>query len=290
MLPDALKAQLEATLGTAILKTGYVGGGDINQACQLETREARYFLKWNHQSPPGMFSAEAKGLGLLKSAQALRVPDVIAVQEPTADVPAFLILEWVPTERPKNSDLFAERLGHGLAHLHQQQASQHGLEQDNYIGTLPQTNTPNSSWVAFYRDARIGKQQDIAQQRQRLPAARQNLLDKLRTKLPDLIPEVEPSLLHGDLWGGNYLATENDTPVIYDPAVYYGHREVELAFTELFGGFPSRFYDAYYAVYPIDKGYTRRKALYQLYPMMVHMNLFGGSYAHRADQIAQQYV
>src|SRR5262249_30074521 len=142
----------------------------------------------------------------------------------------------------------------------------------------------------FYRDHRIGFQMELARQGGRLSAERERLLDKLMLKLPDLLPDAPASLLHGDLWGGNYSITANDTPIVYDPAVYYGHREVELAFTELFGGFPARFYQAYQAVYPLDAGYQERKALYQLYPLLVHLNLFGESYGRQVDEIVRHYV
>lgn len=289
-LPSSLKEALENQLGAKLKTVQPVSGGDINEAARVETASESYFLKWNAHSPVGMFTAEARGLGLLASANALRLPQVIAYREATPEAPAFLLLEWLPPVYAKNSDQLAERLGTGLAALHQHTAALHGLDHDNFIGSLPQPNTQQPSWIAFYRDQRIGSQARIAQQQGYLPAHRARLLEALYKKLPDLLPDAPPSLLHGDLWGGNYMAISGDIPVIYDPAVYYGHREVELAFTELFGGFSPRFYAAYNATFPLDSGYRERKELYQLYPIMVHMNLFGGGYALRVDDILRHYV
>lgn len=284
-LPPALQTSLEQHLGTPITAVQHVSGGDINEAAQVTTASATYFLKWNIHAPAGMFPAEAQGLALLQQAGGLRTPTVIQV---TA---SYLLLEWLPLHSHKAAASTAEQLGAGLAALHQYRQPAHGLDHDNFIGRLPQPNTPEIDWLTFYREHRLRFQMTLARKNGYLPVEREKLLTKLLDKLPDLLPvEVNPSLLHGDLWGGNYAALTDGTPVIYDPAVYYGHREVEIAFTELFGGFSSRFYAAYNAAYPLEPGYQERKALYQLYPILVHLNLFGGSYGAQADQIAQKYV
>lgn len=185
-----------------------------------------------------------------------------------------------------------EQFGIALAELHRHTAPTHGLEQDNFIGRLPQPNQPTASWIEFYRDQRIGYQMTIARQRGRLPARRESLLTRLLERLPDLLDDntMLPSLLHGDLWGGNYLVDEQGQAVLIDPAVYYGHREMDLAMTELFGGFGGRFYEAYHATYPMDSGYAERRALYQLYYILVHLNLFGEHYGGQVDSIAAHYV
>jgi len=284
MLPPSLKTAVEAALGTPILGETYVGGGDINQAARLQTATGQFFIKWNHQAPPNMFAAEAQGLQALMATGALAVPDVVALGE------NFLVLRYIEPTRPQNPTLLAQNLGEGLAALHQHSAAAHGFVADNFIGTLPQSNTWEENWVGFYADQRIGAQQAIAQHLGRLSSKLGHLLDALRAKMPALLPAATPALLHGDLWGGNYMVAVGDVPVIYDPAVYYGHREIELAFTELFGGFSARFYAAYNAVFPLEAGYAERKTLYQLYPLMVHMNLFGGGYTAQVERIAQQYV
>ena len=182
--------------------------------------------------------------------------------------------------------------GEALAALHRTQAAHHGLDHANFIGRLPQENDPSASWSAFYRDQRIGVQLDLARQRGRLPARREDLLTRLMARLPDLLDDsiMPPSLLHGDLWGGNYLVDDHAQAVLIDPAVYYGHREMDLAMTELFGGFSTRFDEAYHAAYSIDPGYQDRRSLYQLYYILVHLNLFGESYGGQVDSIARHYV
>lgn len=285
-LPADIQHAIESHLNTAVVSSRWIGGGDINEAAQVETASEKFFVKWNPHSPPGMFTAEARGLNLLASAGTLKVPQVIL----SSEMPAFLALEWLPIERPKNPTVFADHLGEGLARLHQTTQGKHGLDHDNYIGRLHQSNTPTQSWAAFYRDQRIRVQMGIARQNGRLNPERERLLERLCEKLPGILPDVSPSLLHGDLWSGNYSGITGDLPVIYDPAVYYGHREVEMAFTELFGGFPGRFYEAYNAAFPLDKGYMERKALYQLYPLLVHLNLFGEGYGSHVDSIARRYA
>jgi len=288
MIPEALNAALEAEFRAVVSADQTVFGGDINQAARVTLADGRaIFVKWNRGADGDFFSAEAHGLRTLAAAGAVRVPEVYAVGE----APAFLAMEWIDTERGYASDDFAETLGRQLALLHRATAGQHGLDADNYIGSLPQSNTPSASWVAFFRDRRIGAQMDIARQRGRLPKEREALLTRLQSWLDVFLDDqvIRPSLLHGDLWSGNYMITRDGQPVVIDPAAYYGHREVDLAMTELFGGFPPRFYAADNAVYPLD-GYEQRRGLYQLYPLLVHMNLFGGGYAARVDAIARHYV
>jgi protein-ribulosamine 3-kinase len=277
-LPEGLRQRVEAALGTPITSTSAQGGGDINEAARLTTSAGDCFIKWNTRE--GMFPTEARGLRVLRQAgTALKIPDVIAVEND------FLLLEWLPTERP--SEKSAKRLGEGLAALHQLTEATHGLDHNNFIGMLPQSNTSEASWPVFYRDQRIRAQMKLAGN---LPPEREKLLERLCERLPELLPEAAPSLLHGDLWGGNVMVTTDGTPALYDPAVYYGHREIDLAMTELFGGFSPRFYEAYQANFPLDPDYKSRRLLYQLYPLMVHMNLFGGGYTAQVEMIAGRYA
>jgi fructosamine-3-kinase len=167
----------------------------------------------------------------------------------------------------------------------------HGLDHDGFIGLLPQQNGPCSSWVAFYRDRRIGAQLRLAVARGALSSAQIRKTERLMAKLAELIPDgVTPSLLHGDLWSGNTMVGADDRAVLVDPAVYRGHREVELAMTELFGGFPKGFYAGYREVSPVESGYAERRDLYQLYPVLVHVNLFGGGYGRQAEAIVDRYL
>lgn len=284
MLPDSIRASVESELNTHIKNVQRCSGGDINQAVRLQTAGADYFVKWHTKSPPEMFPLEAKGLRLLAGATDLKIPAVIAAN----DDPAYLVLEWL--EQGRKTQATDVALGEGLAALHLNHAEQHGLDHDNYIALLYQPNTQTGSWAFFYGEQRIRAQMNIARKANKLSSGLEQDLETLINRLPQLVPETEASLMHGDLWGGNVMVLEGGHPAIIDPAVYYGHREVELAMTELFGGFSREFYDAYNSVYPIDKGYNQRRSLYQLYPMMTHMNLFGGGYTSRVQSIVRQYM
>lgn len=292
-IPNGLSDALEAALGGPLSQVQAVFGGDINQAARFEADGVRYFVKWSRNAPPTMFPAEAHGLRLLRDAGVIRVPAVIAQGDAGDDHPAFLVLEWVETGGSgRRRDDVMDIFGEALAALHRHESGRHGLDHDNFIGRLPQPNTLSGSWAAFYRDQRIGFQMELARKAGRLPGRREDLLTRLMDRLPDLLDDatVPPSLLHGDLWGGNYLVDAQGQPVLIDPAVYYGHREMDLAMTELFGGFSRRFYDAYDGVYPIDAGYAERRDLYQLYYILVHLNLFGESYGGQVDSLARRYV
>jgi fructosamine-3-kinase len=179
-----------------------------------------------------------------------------------------------------------------LAALHRHTSTQYGLDHDNFIGELPQLNGRSADWVEFYRDQRIAPQVSIARQRGLLHRERERLLTRVMDRLPNLfgVHSEPPALLHGDLWSGNYMVADGDEPVIVDPAVYYGNREVEIAFTELFGGFPGGFLDAYHEAYPLAPDYRERRALYQLYPLLVHLNHFGEGYGPQVDAVCAHYV
>ena len=267
----------------------HVSGGDINQAARLTTGQSSYFVKWQVGAPDGFFEAEVDGLRRLREADCLRVPQVIGQR--TADS-ALLVLEWIASKSGQGKAASAHALGEGLAALHQHTRPQFGLEVDNFIGSLPQRNTVSASWLAFYRDHRLAPQRDLATQQGRLPEERARRLERLMANLDRWIEDSasQPALLHGDLWGGNYMVGSEGQPVLIDPAVYYGEREVELAFTELFGGFAPGFYQAYNAAYPLDPGYAQRRPLYQLYPLLVHLNLFGEGYGGAVDGVLRRYV
>jgi fructosamine-3-kinase len=285
MISPELRSALEASVGP-IRSITPIGGGDINEAARIETPDARYFVKWNFHPRPRMFEVEARGLNLLESAKALRVPHVVAV----IDQPAALVLEWIELGAHKTSA--AEALGRGLAQQHRSTASTYGLDHDNYIGSTPQRNTPARSWIEFYRDQRLGAQRDLAQRNGYLTPDRARRLDRVMDRLDQWIDnkQVVPALLHGDLWGGNYLIDAQGSPVLIDPAVYYGDREAEIAFTELFGGFGAWFYAAYDEAWPLDRGYADRRDLYNLYHLLNHLNLFGEGYGGSVDAILRHYA
>ncbi|MBB4637203.1 fructosamine kinase family protein [Longimicrobium terrae] len=281
MIPGGLRAAVEARLGR-ILDAQPVGGGSINHAARVRTADGPVFIKYHPRSPAGMFAAEARGLDALRRAAAgLVVPRVLARADAQEGVPAWLALEWL---EPAVAD--EERLGRGLAALHRTPVSGWGWEEANFIGSLPQANDAEPSWAAFWRLRRMEPQLKLARRSGRLPAT-ENEWARLLDLLPGLLAAAEddgPSLLHGDLWSGNVLATAAG-PALIDPAVYRGHREVDLAMAELFGGVGARFRAAYREAWPLAPGYAERRAVYQLYYLLAHVNLFGGGYVPQTASV-----
>jgi protein-ribulosamine 3-kinase len=264
-----------------------VAGGCINTAYVLEAGARRYFVKTNRASGLEMFEAEADGLAELHRAGAVRVPSPI-FSGVAADT-AFLVMEYLPLGRSGAGA--AERLGRRLADLHRTTAPRYGWHRDNTIGSTPQVNTQSGAWIDFWRERRLGSQLDLAARKGhggRLQRAGERLMADLDAFFAGHDPE--PSLLHGDLWSGNYAADESGEPVIYDPAVYYGDREADLAMTELFGGFPQAFYGAYRDAWPLDAGYRVRRTVYNLYHVLNHLNLFGGGYGAQAQQMMDSLI
>lgn len=266
-----------------------VGGGCINHAHCVETGQGCYFLKWNAQPLPAMFLTEARGLELLHATVTVRVPTVIAASDATPEHPAFILMEWIAEERGAADQAL---LGQHLAALHLAAApADYGLDHDNYIGSTPQLNGWDADWTRFFRERRLRPQVELAARNGLLPAARRRSLERLMERLGEWLDGVarRPSLLHGDLWGGNVLAGRGGAPALIDPAVAYGDREAELAYTELFGGFSPRFYQSYGAVWPLEPGYAARRDLYNIYHLLNHLNLFGESYGSQVDAIARRY-
>lgn len=255
-------------------------GGDINQVTLLVCENGEFVSKTRNPPIANMYKTEAMGLKLLQE-NTLPVPQVVFLQE-------NLLLMTALKKGFARSKEQTKEAGKFLAVLHRQEQSSFGLEHDNFIGSLPQENTPSENWLSFYRDKRINAQLKLYLKEN---ATDWDIWHKLFAMLPSIINyEVKPSLLHGDLWSGN-LFWSADGPVFIDPAVYRGDRYIELAFTELFGGFSSDFYTAYNDVYPIDKKiYENVKPLYQIYPLLVHANLFGGGYYNSAFSIARNYL
>ncbi|UQD50926.1 fructosamine kinase [Bacillus methanolicus] len=264
-----------------------VSGGDISRSFKAKSAYGVYFIKINDEAAKDFFQKEAEGLNLLRQAGALPVPQVYHVSSPSAD-DGYIVMEWVKGEPTPDTE---SRLGHGLALLHQHTHTHYGLAENNYIGKLPQPNGWEKSWIRFLREQRLGFQAKLADKRGRLPIGRKTRLEKLLDRLDQWVPDYhQPVLLHGDLWSGNWLAGPGGEPYLIDPAVFYGEREFELAFTELFGGFSPRFYAAYRDVQPLSDDYEEVRPLYQLYYLLVHLNLFGESYGPSVDRILRYYV
>lgn len=264
----------------------FAGGGCISNGGKVTTGNGTFFLKWNDALRyPGMFEAEARGLQLLFSAKAIRVPEVIGTS--TGKRFQCLLLQHIG-QATRTSD-FWDRLGLQLSNLHRIEDPHFGLDHNNYIGSLPQYNPLATSWTEFFIEHRLRQQLQKAIDYSNAPWKWTSVFETLFAKLSSLIPDEKPALLHGDLWNGNMLVDENGQPCLIDPAVYYGHREVDLAMTKLFGGFQQRFYDAYHESFPLAPGFDDRVDLFNLYPLLVHVNLFGGSYIHSVDAILKRF-
>ena len=279
---DGLARALGAALGVRVEALRPVAGGDSNDAFRADLGDGRrVFVKTGAAAPAGMYAAERRGLAWLAAARALRVPECIAVADGDAG-PRFLVLEWLePGRRCRDFD---ERLGRGLALLHGAGAPGFGLDHDNFIGPLPQANAPRPTWAEFWGRQRLAPQLARAVVAGRVDAALRRRLEQHIERLDDVVgPAEPPARLHGDLWSGNVHADAAGRPCLVDPAVYGGHREVDLAMLQLFGAPGPRFFAAYEEVWPLAAGWRARVPLYQLYPLLVHVNLFGGSYVAQLD-------
>lgn len=289
-MDSALRDALRFALGAAIKQARRLSGGDINDAFELELASGvSVFLKTNPAAPASMFPAEARGLEWLREANALRVPEVLAVSSGHEGEPAFLVLELLPPGRAGRD--FDQRLGQGLAALHRFGAGRFGFEADNFIGSLPQRNREHATWAEFFWSERLEPQLARAIEAGRASSRMRDGFERLAARLSRLVgPEEPPARLHGDLWGGNLHIDDAGAPCLIDPAVYAGHREVDLAMMRLFGGFSETVFRAYDEVWPLAPGHAERIGLYQLYPLLVHVNLFGGGYADSVERSLARYV
>lgn len=286
VLPDAVRSSVETELerfggDPRVESAASVSGGCIHNGCRVQTADgATWFLKWSRDAAPGMFDAEADGLRALAEAGSARVPRPVAWRDASGSVPGWLLMEYVEPGRGRGG----EDLGKALARIHGHgRASFFGWRRDNWIGSLPQANPQGSDWGRFWRDARLRPQVERARDRGRV---RDGLLDRVLELTPDALSHVTaPALIHGDLWSGNTFTATTGEPVLIDPAVYRGDGEVDLAMSELFGGFGEEFYRAYEEARGISAEYRAYgRDLYQLYYLLVHVNLFGASY--EADTLA----
>ncbi|HYC84786.1 MAG TPA: fructosamine kinase family protein [Chryseosolibacter sp.] len=286
-VPDDIRQALEKVLQASVSGFSPMSGGCINEAGKLVTTRGVYFLKWNDLDRfPEMLATERAGLDLLAASNSFKIPEVICTGVTASH--QFMLMELiVPSTK---SPLFWNRFGELLATLHKCTSSQYGLDHDNYIGSLPQRNKPNQSWVMFFIQQRLQAQLDLYVGRRDLRADVRRAFDKLFAKLPDLLVTERPTLLHGDLWSGNLMVDAAGLPCVIDPAVYYGNREVDIAMTHLFGGFDKSFLDSYHATFPLEEGFDDRLQLYNLYPLLVHVNLFGDSYLSQVVSILNRFV
>ena len=290
-----LMLSVERVIGQAtqsnskVLSTETVSGGCINSAIRCDVDNGkRYFVKFNIDLP-GVFQHEADGLEALRSTATFKVPDVIGIGETGAGT-QFLVLEFIPSFT-KSANFF-EMFGRQLAQMHManDQESRFGFSGDNFIGSTLQKNTWYKDWTEFFAVERLGFQLKLANDNGLATSELNKSCDHLIDQLERFIssPSESTALLHGDLWSGNYLVSQEGNPVLIDPAVYFGARESEFGMTKLFGGFNSRFYDAYNEAYPLTEGWEQRTEIYQLYHLLNHLNLFGTSYLPQCIQILRK--
>ncbi len=279
-----------------ILGQKSVAGGCINQNYVLQTNLGNYFVKLNQANLVEMFVAEAKGLLQMQATNTIKVPQPICYG--TVNDRAYLVLEWLDLSKNMHQDwsFMGEKLalmhGFSVANLQLNQPLDQPLDQsfgwvmNNTIGSTPQLNPWTKNWAKFFAEERIGYQMQLAQRRGGQFPETSKVVEAVYQALSNHQPQ--PSLVHGDLWGGNAAITNAGEPVIFDPATYVGDREVDLAMTKLFGGFPKEFYQGYHQTFPLAPGYEQRKNIYNLYHILNHFNLFGGSYANQANQIIRE--
>lgn len=291
LISDSISDAIQSSF--SIAQASPISGGYTNQAWHLSGhveperggRKQHYFVKLNSADKAAMFTAEGAGLALLAATHTVRVPRVITLG--VADQHAFLVLEHFDLYRHGSNEM----LGAQLAALHRVRAAQFGWDRDNTLSLTPQRNTWSADWLSFWRDQRLGFQLELAS-RNGYGGSLQISGHRIMAALPDLFAGYYPvaSLLHGDLWAGNYAFLADGTPLMFDPAPYYGDREADIAMTELFGGFDPEFYAAYQASYPLDAGYAKRKILYNLYHILNHCNLVGSSYLQQAEWMMQSLL
>lgn len=262
-----------------------VSGGCIHNAQKLETTSGTWFLKYNHLRERENFEAEANGLQRLWASRSMYVPRIWDIGYDTEY--AWILMEFI--ESGPRSPYFWQLFGAALAKLHQHHSQQFGLEKNNFIGRLPQQNDFRQTWPEFFTEMRLEPQLKLARDKGLADKSLSDAFEKLYPKLASLMPDERPSLLHGDLWSGNFMTGPDGFVAVFDPAVYYGHREAELAFTRLFGGFDDLFYNAYNIAFPLQPGWESRVDLFNLYPLMVHLNLFGRSYLPEIQNTLNRY-
>ena len=286
---DNIAKQISIATGRPfkLIKATHISGGCINNAVALQGEDLTFFVKLNGANLIHMFEAEAKALIEIAKTKSVLVPTPIC--HGVSEKQSYLVLEFLNMTNKKSEKCHAT-LGTQLAKLHRVTNDQFGWVIDNTIGETPQLNTATKSWIEFYRNQRLAYQFQRTKETHHHSFKHQvKLLDNLELFFKSYTPI--PSLLHGDLWSGNYSCiTGSNIPIIYDPATYYGDRETDIAFSEWFGGFSNTFYDTYNEAYPLDAGYKKRKNLYNLYHMLNHYNLFGGGYAQQAQDLIDSLI
>lgn len=263
-----------------------VAAGNINQGIFVGTSLGQFFLKTNFESSVDIFHKEAAGLRLLRDNTSIKIPEVMAFGREQDQ--NFLLMEWI--ESGRNIPLYWDNLGEGLAELHMATQKHFGLHQDNYIASLPQNNQSEQDWCSFFVSKRLEPLLGKALYEGIIDRAFAKKFQSIYPKLESIFPKERPSLIHGDLWSGNVISDAAGNPVLIDPAVYFGHREMDIAFSKLFGGFSERFYQRYDEVFPLEPDFAERESIYNLYPLLVHLLLFGASYLPPIEKTVRHLV
>ena len=291
MLPKEIISVLESYwkekgLLSKISNIRSIGGGSINQAFLVETPNKSYFLKYNTAlAHPNMFSSELKALELMAATNTIRIPKTYFAHK--GQEYSFILMEYI-AEKKYESD-FWQTFANKLAAFHSHSSDLFGLDFHNYMGSLPQSNTKHSNFAEFFINERLEPQIKLASNNRYLTSKHLKQAEKLYHELPSIFPMEKPAFIHGDLWSGNFMSDEKGKPVIVDPAVYYGHREADIAMTTMFGGFPEDFYELYQEAYPMENGWQMRLPIYNLYPLLIHINLFGNSYLQPFERVLGQF-
>lgn len=271
------------SLDSVVVEAMPLSGGDIHDVYKVKNEAGKYVIKVNTSEMPGdVFRLEADGLNALRNVGKLRVPEVVGVM--AEDELSALVLEFLPSEKGN-----VTHFGRELALHHKEAQSHFGWHVDNYIGRLSQVNTPTLTWEEFWSEHRIGPLVRALRDSASFNSSEVRVFDELTHRTALLVPEEYPSLLHGDLWSGNVLPTAQSYAVI-DPAVYAGHREMDLAMMKLFGGFSPAAFEAYHSEYPLEYQWEERMGFHQIYPLLVHARLFGGLYIHQSIEMARRYL
>lgn len=264
-----------------------IRGGSINEAFKINTSGGCFFVKMNEsQAFPNMFAKEVRGLNLLHDSKTLRIPKTLHYE--TCCQHTYLLLEYVESGNPTQESW--RQFGEQLAQMHRDSNDYFGLDHDNYMGSLPQNNIPHEIWSEFFIEERLERQLKLAIDNASLDKRMIKSFEKLYSRLSTFFPPEPPALVHGDLWSGNFLFDQAGQVVLIDPAVYFGHREVDIAMSTLFGQFDDEFYHAYHGAYPMETGWKERLDIYNLYPLLIHVNLFGGGYAESVKRIIKRFI
>ena len=281
-----LRTSLETLMGVKIQSLVPLSGGDIAKAYLVKTSSDRLFCKYL-QNPFAldMLRSERDGLNAIRNTGAIKTPEVYYCEKTEAGI--VLLMEYIESRRPSTSDMYT--FGTQLGLMHKETDPEFGWESDNYIGSLKQANNKHNRWVDFYVEERLEPQLQMAKNKGLLSETELPLREVMKNSLKEITSEIKPSLLHGDLWSGNYLISSEGVPCLIDPAAYFGHGEIDIAMSRLFGGFHDSFYQAYEKVLPSQGPVNDRLKVYQLYYLLVHLNLFGSSYYSGVKAILKSY-